>query len=99
MIPLTITVSGGTGSVTFSSRLGMIFLFCIQPPSSTSTYAIEFTDPNSFGLDGRPDDGSSVLTGNRTFESRIPIIGTNTVTISGATNGTYTVELFLQRGI
>ena len=100
MIPLTITVgASGTASASFKTKLGIIFLVCVKPSSTNSSYALEFFSPGGFGLDGRPDDGSAVITGNRTFESLIPIIGENTLTISNATADTYTVELYLKAGI
>lgn len=101
MIPVSIIVgASGTKSATFKTKLGIIFLVCIKPAGGTgSSYAIEFISPGGFGLEGRPDDGSTVIVGSRTFETDIPIIGENTVTLSNATPDTYTLELYLKAGI
>ena len=85
----SLTVAAGTGTLTVAMG-GQIVGIGIKPPTAGSTYDIDITDVDGFGL-----CGAASLTGTITIPFTINPWGDNTITISNASvDGTYKVKIW-----
>lgn len=91
---LTITVSSGTGSATFTAH-GKLNSIGFKMPSGTPTYDFEIVDSASFGVAGKTG-----LSGKTTLGVDKLCTDLNTITISNATvDGDYLVRLWIEQGV
>lgn len=84
---VTVTVSGGIGTATFSVT-GQITDVYISAPNG-ATYDWNITGPT-----GTPRIGEMGVSGSRSVDcNNRPCQGTSTITMANATNGTYTFSI------
>lgn len=91
----TITAALGTGAVTFEGHYVagfQVVLICIQ--TAATNYDIEITDSDGYGLYGKTG-----LAGNQTISVSIPAREQCTMTLTNATNTTYSVRLYLLHSV
>lgn len=87
---INITVAGGSGSADVVLR-GVFVAIGIIPPSATAKYNIDITDVDGFGICGEIN-----LTGNVTLPCRSVGHGTNTISLTLATNGAYKIKVWYE---
>lgn len=88
----TVTVSGGTGTYTFQ-KLGHIKIIAFRAPTQAATWDYEIKDSDSYGIAGKAGQQ-----GNVTISGDIPVATQCTLTLSNATNGSYSGVIYMDTG-
>lgn len=91
---ITMVVTGNTATAIFTTAGGVGHIRTLIFGATGFTFDYTITDPQ-----GQPISGQATLSGTTTIVMDRPCQAINTILLANATNGTYTVELYIEPGV